>query len=444
MNTLSDKPSASYVIDDVRSAKERMRHFSFILFGQIISVFGSTLTSFSLGVWAFQKSHSVSAYTSIFFAVTFGAVLMSPFAGALVDRWNKKYVLILGTMISAGVSAVIAILLLLDLLNIWMMVICAAINGIATAFSQPAINASIKVLIDPEDLGKVNGMMASGFGLVTLVSPIAAGYLIIHIDLLGILLIDLATFVFGLLVLSFLKLPNYTRSASEPILVGLRFAVHYIKSRPALVFLVVFFFTINLAAAMVLALIQPLILTFTDPSGLGNILAICGLGYLAGAILMGVWGGPKRKIYAVYASALFVAIGLFVLPMTSNVMLFGFGAFLLAFGLPIGKASNQTIIQRKVSGEYIGRVDGFGKLIIGLSMPIGFLCAGPIAEYVFEPFMAEPHAANEFLVGYYGTGLGRGIALMLSLIAVFLVLVVCLAISIPQLRRIEIDLEDEA
>ena len=410
--------------------------------GQVVSLFGSALTAFSLGVWAFQHAGSVTAYTSIFFSTAMGTVIAAPFAGSLVDRWDKKLVLMGGTLASALISASIAVLYFLDLLKVWQIVILAGLSGVAMAFSKPAITASIKVLIDPNDLARANGMTASGYGLVSLLAPVAAGFLLVRLDLIGVLLIDLGTFLFGFIILLFLKLPNRELAPEENIFKSIHFAWAYLKKRNALLWLIGFYFVLNLLCAGIIVLIQPLILTFSDAQGLGSILTVAGLGYLTGAILIGIWGGPKRKIYAVLGSALLMGIGMSFLPLTTSVYFTAIGAFLLAAGLPISMACNQAIVQKKVDSQYIGRVDGLGMLLIKLALPLGYLAAGPLAQYVFEPFMADINSSNQFLSSIFGVGKGRGIALMVSLIALTLVMVVLLAAATPKIRRIEIDLDD--
>lgn len=443
LNSLAQPSSDIQSSEDKRSAQERLRHFVFILFGQVISVFGSSLTSFSLGVWAFQHANSVTAYTSIFFVAALGTVLALPFAGSLVDRWEKKRVLMASSICSALISACIAIFYFLDSLEVWLIVIFAGLNGIAMAFSKPAISASLKILLDPQDLARANGLAASGFGMSALLAPVAAGFLLLKIELMGILIIDLLTFIIGIAVLSFLKLPKKRLAAEEPILQSLLFAWRYLKAKDALLWLIGFYFILNLLTAAIVVLIQPLILTFTDASGLGLIMTVGGFGYVFGAILIGTWGGPKRKIIAVYVSALFMGLGMSILPLSTNLVALSVGAFLLAAALPISMACNQAILLKKVSSTYIGRVDGMGMLLINIAMPLGYLAAGPIAEWYFEPFMAVATESNAALIEIYGFGKGRGIAFMVSLVSLALVMVVILATFMPKIRRVELDLVDE-
>jgi MFS family permease len=428
---------------DERTPKQRMHHFLFILIGQVVSIFGSSITSFSLGVWAYQNIGSVAAYTSIFFAGAMGMAIASPFSGVLVDRLDKKKVLILSSVVSALISCVIATFYFLDSLEIWVIILCAGLNGIAMSFSTPAITASVKLLIDPDDLARANGMSAAGFGFVALLAPVIAGFLLLKIELIGVLIIDISTFVVGLAVLSFLRLPKRELAPEENILKSIKFAWAYLKRKDALLWLIGFYFVLNFLTAGIIVLVQPLILTLTDASGLGSILTIGGFGYLCGAILIGVWGGPKRKIFAVYVSALFMGFGMTLLPLSVDIIIISIGIFFLAAGIPVSTASNQTIIQRKVSSSYIGRVDGLGRFFINIAMPMGYIVAGTLAELYFEPFMMLENDNNAFFVDMFGVGKGRGIALMVSIISILLVMVVILATLLPKIRRVELELEDE-
>ena len=199
---------------DPRSREQRFQHFLFIMLGQALSIFGSTLTSFALAVWSYQTTASVGNYALVFFAVTISTALLAPFAGSLVDGRDKKQVLLLSSLGSACVSLIIAILLYLELLSVWQIILLAIVNGVMVAFSSPAINATLKILLHPDDLARANGMIASSFGLASLSAPLAAGYLLIKIDLLGILLIDLVSFVIGTYYLVIFK------TAPSPVACG--------------------------------------------------------------------------------------------------------------------------------------------------------------------------------------------------------------------------------
>lgn len=430
-------------LDDGRSPKERLRHFTTILGFQIISEFGSALTSFSLGVWAYQTSDSFTAYGLIFFAASMSVFAAAPIAGSIVDRLNKKTVLLFSSLGSALISLSIGMLYWFQVLEIWHIFFLTLVNGIIMAFSKPAIVTSIKILIDPNDLAKANGIMATGFGMVSLLAPVAAGVLMVKYGLFTILMIDLTSFCVGIFALSMLRLPYRQLAPNETVIEGIKFAWAYLKKKSQMFWLIGFYAVLNFFIGIAVVLLQPMILSLTDAEGLGRVMAIAGLGYLAGAILMGVWGGPERKIYAIYGAALFMGLGMFFTPMYTNIWILSLGAFLLSAAVPIFLTANIVIIQKKVETQVLGRVDGLGTIITGFCLPMGYLVAGPIAEYFFEPLMQNPNESLALLQNLYGIGKGRGVAVMISLSSLAVVFIVLVAMLLPKIRRIEIDLPDE-
>lgn len=426
-----------------RTGKQRLRHFSFILACQVVSVFGSTLTAFALGVWAYQQAGSVTVYTLIYFVVAGSSAIAAPFAGSLIDRWNKKTVLMCSALGSALISLVIAFLYSFDVLTVWHIVGLALVNGVMMSFSKPAITAAVKMLIDEDDLVRANGIMATGFGLVTLVAPAIAGYLLLKIELIGILIIDLTTFIVGLAALVVLKLPPTKLAPEVPVWEGVKFAWGYLQKKSALLWLIGFYATINFFIGMIVIMLQPMVLSFSDSAGLGLVMTLGGFGYIFGAIFMSVWGGPKRKIYAIYGVAVLMCLGMVVAPMYTNIWIICLAAFLLSVSLPIAMTCNQAIVQMKVATEVIGRVDGLGTLFIGICIPFGYLIGGQFAELIFEPMMMQPTESLAWLNHLYGTGKGRGIAVMISVISIILLLIVFAAISHGKIRNIELELPNE-
>jgi len=433
----------SDITPDGRTGKQRLRHFSTILGFQIISEFGSALTSFSLGVWAYQKSDSFTAYGLIFFAASMSIFLAAPIAGTIVDRLDKKRVLLFSSLGSAFISLSIGILYWLEVLEIWHIFFLTLANGVIMAFSKPAIVTSIKILIDPEDLSRANGIMATGFGMVSLLAPVVAGVLMVKYGLFTILMIDLASFAAGIIALSMLRLPARVLAPSETVLQGISFAWGYLKKKSHLLWLIGFYAVLNFFIGIAVVLLQPMVLSLTDAEGLGRVMAISGLGYLSGAVLIGVWGGPKRKMFVIYGAALFMGMGMVVTPMSTNIWILSLGAFLLSAAVPIFLTANVVIIQKKVETQVLGRVDGLGTIITGFFLPMGYLVAGPIAESFFEPLMQTSNESMAFWQDLYGLGKGRGVAMMISLSSMIMVFIVLVAMLLPKLRRIEIDLPDE-
>ncbi|HJQ36450.1 MAG TPA: MFS transporter, partial [Thermoanaerobaculia bacterium] len=172
-----------------------MRVFSVVWFSQLVSIVGSGLTSFALGVWVYERSHSATQFALITLFLVLPGVLLSPLAGALADRWNRKLLIILGDCGSALGTLAIALLVYADRLEVWHIYLATAFSSVCGAFQWPAFAASIAMLVPKERLGRANGMVqiAEAAGLV--ISPLLAGVLVVTTGLWGVILIDFATFI---------------------------------------------------------------------------------------------------------------------------------------------------------------------------------------------------------------------------------------------------------
>ncbi|MCU1349770.1 MAG: transporter, major facilitator family, partial [Acidobacteria bacterium] len=173
------------------------RAFFSVWFGQLISVIGSRLSTFALGIWVLQKTGSTTEYAFIFICMAVPALLLAPFAGALVDRWDRRRVMIAADLLSAGTVLVLAILLLLGHLDLWEIYLAAGAQALATAFQVPAYMASIPLLVPKEQLSRANGLVQTAFAAAQIVGPALAGVLVSTISLYGVLFVDFVTFVAG-------------------------------------------------------------------------------------------------------------------------------------------------------------------------------------------------------------------------------------------------------
>jgi MFS family permease len=440
LETLADNTKEQ---TDERSSQERFRHFVIIASFQILSGFGSALTSFALGVWAYQTFDSFTVYGLIFFAAYMSVFAAAPVAGNYVDRWDKKKVLLYSSIGSALVTLLIAILIWLETLQIWHIFCLVFINGCLMAFTRPAIIAVIKILIDTADLDRANGIAAAGMGLTSLTAPIVASSIMLNFGITAIFAIDLISFVVGIISLLALRLPMTKLAPPEPVIEGIKFAWRYLKEKSHLLWLIGFYSVLNFFSGIAIVLLQPLVLSLTDAQGLGIVMSIGGVGHVVGAAIMGIWGGPKQKIYAIYFSGLFMSLVMLLTPISTNLWVLALGAFAFSVAIPIFNTANVVIIQLKVETSLLGRVNGLGTIISGFCLPLGYLAGGPIAETIFEPLMASPMESLSFLQDIYGTGKGRGVALLISTSSLILSLIVIAAMTIPKIRNIETELPDE-
>jgi MFS family permease len=301
------------------SSQKGVRSFFVIWAGQLISLTGTVMTGFALAVWTYQKTGSVTQYSFIALATAVPGILLSPFAGALVDRWDRRRVMILAVTGSAAAVGGIALLLLAGHLEIWYLVLLLSIASSCESFQSPAFSASVTLLVPKERLGNYNGIVQLGQAVPKVLSPAIAGLLVAWIHIWGVIAIDFVTFLVAVVSLLVVRIPSPPPSAvvqagretgkpsfKQEILEGFR----YLKERPGLLSVLVIFAVTYYSIGVVNVAGPALVLSFTSPQQLGIALSLVSIGFIGGSVLMSVWGGPRRRINGVLGFTIPFGLGI--------------------------------------------------------------------------------------------------------------------------------------
>jgi MFS family permease len=383
------------------AASKGVKTFTVIWLGQLVSLTGSGLTGFALGVWVYQRTGSVTQFALISLFTALPGIVFSPLAGAYVDRWDRRWAMIISDAGAGACTLVVALLLLADRLEVWQIYLLMAVSSTFSAFQWPAYSAATTMLVPKEHLGRASGMVQLGQAMAQIAAPTLAGVLMGLIQVEGVILIDFATFLFAVLTLLLVRIPRPEASAEGQAGKGsiFREAAYgwkYIVARPGLLGLLLLFATTNFTTGIVQVLFTPLVLSFTTAAVLGTILSIGGLGFLAGSVTMGIWGGPEPHVHGIYAFLLLQGLVLFAAGVPPQVAILASAAFFFFFSLPIVNGCSQAIWQSKVAADVQGRVFAVRRMIAWSSLPLAYLAAGPLADRVFEPLMVEggPLAAS--------------------------------------------------
>lgn len=424
-----------------------MRTFIVIWAGQLISLLGSGLTSFALGVWIFEQTGKAIPFAIVVLFSSLPAVLLGPWVGAVADRFNRKKIILLGDTGSALVTLAVLLLLQSGNLQIWNIYLIALIGSVFSAFQEPAFSASVVMLVSKKDLQRANGLSQMSNALGNLVSPILAGALFLLIGLKGIILIDFITYFAALftLIISDLPQPPCLESAKKEsswqnAMAGWR----YLRIHSGLLGLVIFFAVINFMLNFAMVLTGPLILSTFSSQILGVVNSIAGLGALAGSIVLSIWGGPKNnKIKVIILFAFINSLGLGLAGLRANAVLMSLGFFILMFFVPLVSGTSQAIFQVKVPADLQGRVFAMRSMISRSIMPLAFLTAGPLADYVFEPLLRAGGGLADTLVAQItGVGAGRGIGLLFLICMLGELLAIAWVWSNRKVRNIETEVPD--
>jgi MFS family permease len=438
-----------------------MTAFWIVWAGQLVSLLGSGMTQFALTIWVFRETGRATelALLGVFFMVPL--LVMSPVVGVMVDRYNRKLMMMLSDL-AAGVTTVLIFALYLSGdLEVWHLYVNAAINGIFQGFQWPAYSAALAVMVRKEEYVRVNSMLEIVGPASGIVSPILGGAIIGLGDtggfdgLVFIMLIDIATFVAAIGSLLFIYIPQPARSEAGEEAAGgfFREAIYgfkYILARPPLLALQGVFMLGNFFFSMASGtLLAPMLLARTSSNAwiYGASQTIGAVGMVIGGVAIGAWGGFKRRIHGVLLGWAFSFVGILITglgrPEPAWMMgIWAVGIFVGALVVTLINGSNQAIWMAKVSPDVQGRVFSARRLIAWVANPLAALMAGPLADYVMEPAMREGGAGVDLFGWLVGTGPGAG----MSLLFVFTALIgLCISLGsylIPMVRDVEDILPD--
>jgi MFS transporter, DHA3 family, macrolide efflux protein len=430
----------------LRQVLREMGPFSVIWIGQLVSGLGSGLTGFALPVWIYQKTGSAEAFGLLFFAATVPTVLMSPFAGALVDRWSRKTVLIAADGIAAALSLVIAALVFTGTFQIWHLFVISVLGAAVGSFSDPAFSATVSVLVPRQHFTRASGLMQTSGAVNGILTPLLAGVLVTTIGLGGILLIDFATFLVGVGTLARVHIPAPEPSGKprRPLLREAHDGWAFVRARPGLLMLLLYFPVVNLATGMANPLFSPLVLSFATPAELGLVVSLSSVGMLAGGLLLSAWGGPRKRVRGLVTGQLLGAVCIALTGLRPSLPLVA-GAMVVTMVLtPTAQACSQAVWLSKTPQEMMGRVLAIRRMLALSTMPLAALACGPLAERVFNPLLLPGGALAGTVGRVVGVGPGRGIGLMYVLIAGFMAAVTALLYAHPRVRRLEDEVPDAA
>lgn len=430
-----------------------MQKFTLIWFGQMLSQFGTATTRFSLMIWAYQQTGQATPLALLGFFSYILFILVSPVAGVLVDRLDRRLVMILGDMGAALMTVMLLILYAGGGLQIWHLYLAEALTGAFEAFQVPAYSASISTLVPKKQYARVSGMRSFAEAAAQVIAPALAARLLSAFGLSVVMLIDLVSFVLAVLPLLFISLPRVMQNVVENappkrVLSDLATGFRYIKQRPGLLGMMLIYFGINLTAALTyFAILAPMVLARTggDEIALGNVQAAMGVGGIIGGVLMSVWGGPKRRIHGIFVIGAFSFLtGDFLMAVGRTQEVWMFAILFATIFVPIIVGSKSTIWQSKVSPELQGRVFAARGAVETLAMPIGYLAAGPLADKLLEPAMQPGGALANVFGGLLGTGPGAGMAFMFLCTSIAGTIICLSGYLFKKVRQIETDLPDHS
>ncbi|MGR6319148.1 amino acid adenylation domain-containing protein [Micromonospora soli] len=426
------------------TVKPSMARFVAVTVGQLVSSTGSALTAFALPIWLFNRTGSVADLGLLWALALICGVLMLPVAGAVIDRVDRRKVMMLTSSVAGLIQLILAALLWTDNLVLWHIYVLVALSSVAGSFQRIAFQSAVPQLVPKRYLGHAMGITQLSTGVATLLMPVFAAGLLAAIDLKGILLVDVASYLVAVATLAVVRFPDLLGWRPRERLLaaianGLRFSWQHRGFR-----LMLGYFALgNIFLAPALVLTTPLVLSFGTPTQVAQVALAQAVGAVAGGVLMSLWGGPRRRrMIGVLVANLGTAIGCVLIGLDGSVAMICVGMCWLAMAMTTAQSIYATIVQVKVPQRFHGRVFSLNQTIAWSTLPIGFALLAPGATALFEPMLAPDGALAGSVGAVIGTGPGRGIGFAYVCFGLALVLTTLGGFAIRLLRRFDLEVED--
>jgi MFS transporter, DHA3 family, macrolide efflux protein len=425
-----------------------MKIFNIVWTGQLVSLMGTAMTRFALLIWAYQQSGSATTLALLGFFSFITLVICSPFAGVFVDRFDRRKVMIL-TDLGAGLMTIGMLLLYATgNLQIWHLYVAEGLTGVFEAFQTAAYSSAISVLVPRSEYARAAGMRSLASSAGQVIAPFLGGLLLTVIDIHGVMLIDVVTFVIAMITLFIVRFPKPEISAAGIEARGsfwheLSFGFRYIAGHKGLLRLLIIFGGYNLVSGLTyFGTLPAMILARTggDEVALGIVQGALGLGGVIGGILVSANLMPCKKVHAVLGfTALSFLLGDFLFGVGQSIPVWVIASLSAAVFIPFIVSANSAIWQSKVPPDVQGRVLSIKEMLQPASMPFGYLFGGLLADRVFEPLMAEGGQLANTFGWLVGTGPGAGMGLMFICTCTLGTLIALSGYLFREVREIEAD-----
>jgi DHA3 family macrolide efflux protein-like MFS transporter len=368
-----------------------MKPFWIVWTGQAVSLLGSQLVQFALIWWLTKSTGSATVLATASLVGLLPQVVFGPLVGALVDRWNRRNVMLVADSVIALATVGLAFLFWAGVVQVWHVYLLMFVRATAGGFHWPAMQASTTLMVPPGQLTRVQGLNQTLGGALNIASAPLGALLLEVLPMQGILGIDVVTALFAIVPLFFIAIPQlqgHEPGAATPAKASVwqdfRAGLRYVWAWPGLVMIMLMATVINLVLNPAFSLL-PILVTKHFEGGalqLGWLESAFGIGVLCGGLTLSAWGGFKRRI----VTSLFGLIGLGLstllvgLTPASSFLLAVVGALFIGIMMPITNGPIMAVMQVSVSPEMQGRVFTLVSSVAAAMSPLGLIVAGPVAD----------------------------------------------------------------
>jgi DHA3 family macrolide efflux protein-like MFS transporter len=412
------------------------------------------MTSFVLAIWTFERNWSTGQFSTVVLAAALPNILMAPFAGALVDRWDKRRTLMWSVIGQSVATFVLATLFATGRIHTyWQIYPAIILIALCGSFQNPALGAASAVLLSKESYSQASAMWQLNSVAVMIISPLLAAALLPIVNMQGIVLFDALSYLFALIALFVVRIPNPSNTQdndadSQDRSPGgfLRQVIKgwsYIQDRRPLLYLLVYGLFIDLVLDMVQIAVMPLSVRGGSAGRLASVMAASAFGMVAGTVLMTLWPGPKRRIGGVLGSGAVIGAMLVLAGTQRNAITQAVAFFLFTLFIPFNQSCSGAIWLSKTARELMGRVTATTSMFAQLCFPLACFITPLLTDRIFVPLLVPGGTLSTTpLAAIFGVGQQRGVGLLLAVMGLGMCIVSLTAYANRKLRCIETDLPE--
>lgn len=403
-----------------------MKKFRMIWIGELISCIGSGMTAFALSVYVFQMTGSAAYVSLVTLLAYLPSILLSPIGGVLADRYDRRFLMILGDLCSGLGLLYLLISIQFGHGGMAPVLICVTIDSLFVALMEPSYKATVTDLLSEEEYAKASGLVQLAGNAKYLISPALAGVLLGFADIRLILILDIATFFVTIFAVACVR-----RTLAKPVIredklhitKELSEGMHFLRERKAVLSLV---FTMTLLCffmGVVQTLMPVMALSVTDAKSVGILESVSAVGMVAGSLVIGVFGIKRKHAKILSIAAAFCGLFMALSGVNETIWFIGAMLFLFFATLPFLNTCADVLIRVSIPNELQGRVWSLIGLLSQMGTVVAYAVCGVLADYVFEPLLAEDGALSDSVGTFIGTGTGRGIGFFLILCGIAMIVV---------------------
>ena len=406
-----------------------MRQYLILWFTQMLSGLGSAMTSFALVVWSYSQEGSALKTALLMVCSYTPYVILSVFAGAVSDKWNKKKILLVSDTLSALTTVIVLVLLKTDSLRLYHLYILNAVSGIMNTVQQPASEVVTTSLLPRKHYQRVGALRYLSSSVSSILTPILATAVLGLFGMDAVILFDLATFLiafFALLLLIDVPETKENTDKKESFIESARAGIDYLQKEKGIFHLMLFLAAINFVASMYNAAFPAMVLSRATEKELGLVNAVTGVTMLLGSLLASFFKAPRSRVKVIWlclmasmcTENLLLAVG-------RTPLVWCAGAFLGWIFIPLMNANLDAVMRLTIPRDIQGRVFAARNSFQFFTIPIGYLIGGALVDRVFEPLMAAC-GDSRILTVLFESGKGSGAKMFFALLWI-LGIFVCMA-----------------